>query len=327
MTLGEKIKKYRLLHQMKQKELGEKVGFKKSTADVRINQYESNKMAPKLDIRTAIANTLDIDLEAISDINISSFVDIMYIFFELEEKLGMDIVKKDGKTYLSFDDENEDIETLISYLNLWQTQKNSLMNDEADLNEEKEREYLLWKSRFHKNVEEYYSSKTDEINALYKPYISELKQTSVHAKKTSDITLLLRDIIEAGIHVSVTHKSIGTGVNAQGFTFVVNELLTPTNDDCALLIAKFLFEYNHFIELGADCFTDMQIPEKSLTITYYVAVSSFSVITSQVSELLAFLENKENQTDFSIDSFESDFEEDLDMYYNDIEEEIKRYSK
>ena len=52
-----------------------------------------------------------------------TFVDIMHIFFELEETLDMDVMKKDGKTHLIFDDNNKNIATLISYLNLWLNQK------------------------------------------------------------------------------------------------------------------------------------------------------------------------------------------------------------
>ena len=40
MTLGDKIKKYRILRQLTQKELGEKVGFSSKTADSRIRKYE-----------------------------------------------------------------------------------------------------------------------------------------------------------------------------------------------------------------------------------------------------------------------------------------------
>ena len=86
MKLGNKIRKYRQLHDMSQKELGMKVGFSAATADSRMRKYESDAMAPKADIRAKIAEALNIDLEAISDVEISSFADIMYVLFELEEK-------------------------------------------------------------------------------------------------------------------------------------------------------------------------------------------------------------------------------------------------
>ena len=97
MKLGNKIRKYRQLNDMSQKELGMKVGFSATTADSRIRKYESDAMAPKADIRAKIAEALNIDLEAISDIDVSSFTDIMYVLFELEEEYGLKIEKNDGK--------------------------------------------------------------------------------------------------------------------------------------------------------------------------------------------------------------------------------------
>ena len=47
MTLGEKIKKYRELRGLTQRELGQKVGFSAGTEDSRIRKYEKNMMAPK----------------------------------------------------------------------------------------------------------------------------------------------------------------------------------------------------------------------------------------------------------------------------------------
>ena len=79
MTLGEKIKKYRLMKNLTQKDLGIKVGFSAATADSRIRKYEKDIMAPKNDIRQKIADALDIDLSALSDINIESYDDIMQI--------------------------------------------------------------------------------------------------------------------------------------------------------------------------------------------------------------------------------------------------------
>ena len=119
MKLGNKIRKYRQLNNLSQKELGMKVGFSAATADSRIRKYESDAMAPKADIRAKLAEALNTDVEAISDIDISSFADVMYVLFELEEKYGLQIEKHDGKTSIVFEDSNKDIETLISFLNIW----------------------------------------------------------------------------------------------------------------------------------------------------------------------------------------------------------------
>lgn len=326
MTLGEKIKKYRLLRNMKQKELGEAVGFKKSTADVRINQYESNKMAPKNDIRQALAKALNVDLSAISDINISSYEDVMQVLFEFEEKLSMKIVKQNDTTCLVFDDNNKDIATLISYMNLWQNQRIAMGIDNDDVSDDSKRDYLLWKAKFKSNIDAYYNTKQSEIDNFYSDQIASLSKNVTHAVTTSEITMLVCQIIDSGIDVSTNTILYGIGDAAPGFTFTVSNLLAPPSDKAKSLIAQFLYEYQHFQELGASCFTDMQIIGKSLTVTYYVRISSFSVITSQVTNYLEYKEKEAAQGDFFRDSFEMIFKSDLKTVYNNIEDEIKRYN-
>lgn len=314
MTLGDKIKKYRLLKNKTQKQLGLDVGFKPSTADVRINQYESDKMAPKSDIRTAIANSLDIDIEAISNVTITSYIDLMHIFFGLEDELGMTVEKKDGKTALVFDDANKEITTLISYLNLWKNQKETLMPNPDKITDRQEQDYQIWKSKFHKNVTEYYQRKEMEIINHYETAIS---QITSYAKTTADITLLLRKIIESGLHLSTTSTLLDLGINAQGFTFFVSELLNPPTQLSQDFVAEFLANVKHLNELGVQCYTDMQMPDKVLTITYYIPISSFSIISTQINQFLEFFANKD-KSEFYIDSFEQSFAHDLKSYYNNI---------
>lgn len=326
MTLGEKIRKYRLLKGMTQRELGEAVGFKKSTADVRINQYESNKMAPKADIRKAIADALEVDVAALSDVNISSFEDIMHVLFEFEDKLGMKVEKKDGTTSLVFNDSDKNIASLISYINLWQNQRIAMGMDGADVSDEAARDYRLWEGRFKSNIEAYYQDKKDEIDRFYKKDVAAFAKTAKYAKKTSEITLLLKDIIDAGISISTGKKAFGAGDMAPGFTFTVNELLVPPSDAARKSLARFLAEYRHFKDLGATCFTDLQMTGKALTITYYVRASSFGVITSQVNDYLDYKSKESIQGDFFRDSFEQSFQADLESHYNMIEDEIKTYA-
>lgn len=74
-----------LLRQLAQKELGEKVGFSSKTANSRIRKYEKNIMAPKTEIRNKLADALDADLSALSDINIQTYEDVMHTLFLFEE--------------------------------------------------------------------------------------------------------------------------------------------------------------------------------------------------------------------------------------------------
>lgn len=321
MTLGEKIKKYRLMKNWTQKELGIKAGFPSATADSRIRKYEKDVMAPKNDIRQKIADALDVDLSALSDINVETYEDVMYIFFELEEKLGMSIEKKDGKTYLSFDDSNKDIAMLITYMNLWKNQKDSLASD-SDTSEEQKKNYELWKSRFATNISEYFVSKEKEINDYYDKPIKDLLVDYQYAEKTSEISILLRQLIEEGVQISTAFNNNFSLYNGPGFTFTVNELLNPPSEQAKILFATFKAELNHFSELGAETYTDIQMTDKSLTITYYIPVASFSVIKSQVDKVIKHLSSADSKNDYARDTFEMDFKNDIETYYNNIKEEI-----
>ncbi len=323
MKLGNKIKKYRLLNDLSQKELGMKVGFSAATADSRIRKYESGAMAPKADIRSKLAEALNIDIEAISDIDISSFADIMYVLFELEENYGIRIEKGNGKTSIVFDDSDKELEPLTSFLAAWKDKKDSLDSDSGLEKAEKElkkHEYEVWKSHFVSDIRDYYRSKEEEIRSFYKKSVSSYKGS--YAETTSEIVRLLRRVVESGFSLSARSKHISVGCLANGFTFRVNELLNPPTEDAKKLFAQFLAEFGHFGKLGAKVYTDVQMPDGSLSITYYIEVSSFSVIVSQINDFLRHFTNMNDQSEFSIDAFEHRFEDDLKTYNNSIKDEI-----
>ena len=153
MTLGEKIRKYRLLHNLKQKDLGMMIGFSPATADSRIRKYEGDIMAPKSDIRNKLVQALDVDYSALSDIDIRSIEDVIRVFFFMEEYLGFEIEKVDLDNYQFFSKDKvyfqeRDLKNLNSYIYIWQQQKKNLLNAKNDNEEDSSREYDLWKSRF-----------------------------------------------------------------------------------------------------------------------------------------------------------------------------------
>ena len=328
MTFGEKIKKYRLLKGWTQKELGLAVGFSAATADSRIRKYESDLMTPKDDMRAKLAAALDVDLSSISDIDIATYEDVMQALFLFEESFGMDIKTMDGKTILVFDNHNENIRTLISFMNIWRNQKTALLPDSTSPTLEQEKAYNIWKSKFSSNIREYLSSKEKEIKAYYEHLVNKAEKTHPYAKRTSEITLLLRKIVESGFTVSTLYNYSHDSTDGPGFTFIVNELLAPPSEEAALLFAQFLSELKHFSKLGAKVYTELQLPEDSLLITYFIPIASFSIIKNQLDDLLEHRRSIANGkiNDFLRDSFETNFANSLETYYNYIEDEIIRYS-
>ena len=147
MTLGKKIRKYRVLNGLTQKELGLAVGFSEATADSRIRKYESDSMKPKDSMREKIAQALEVDLSAISDIDIATYEDVMQVLFLFEEVFGMDVEIRDGKTMLVFENSNRKILPLLTSLKLWRVQKTVMLNLEKPIADQ-QKGYELWKARF-----------------------------------------------------------------------------------------------------------------------------------------------------------------------------------
>lgn len=69
----------------------------------------------------------------------------------------------------------------------------------------------------------------------------------------------------------------------------------------------------------------MQFIDEFLTITYFIPISTFSVIHQQIGEFLEFWNSKEENPD--VEFFEKMFKYNLERFYNIIEDEIKNYSK
>ena len=83
-------------------------------------------MAPQTGIRNKLADALDVDLSALSDINIQTYEDVMHTLFLFEEEFDMDIDRTEEKTTFSFDNHNKKIVPLITYLYTWYCNKNLL---------------------------------------------------------------------------------------------------------------------------------------------------------------------------------------------------------
>ncbi len=326
MTLGDKIRKYRVLKGWTQRDLGLAVGFPAATADSRIRKYEKDIMAPKEAMRIKLAKALEVDLSALSDVDVSTYEDVMQVLFLFEDAYGMEIEKEEGKTSLVFDDSNSRIRTLITYLNLWRNQKTALLPNPENASDEQIKAYEKWKGRFAQNTGEYFSAKENEIREYYRLAVEQSEKNCPYARNTSEITILLRKIIESGLTVSTTYDNAPGIQKGPGFTFVVNELLRPPFNETARLFARFLSELKHFEELGASVRSEMQMTGRSLTITYFIGVASFGVIKSQIDTYLKYLGNSENDNDFSRDTFERMFKDSLETFANDIEEEIRQYS-
>lgn len=152
INFGKKLKKYRSLKGLTQKELGLMIGFSNATADSRIRKYEKNLMAPKADIKEKLVNSLEIDPAALSYTEINSTEELIYLFLLLED-YGLAPYEIDGKIYLSFNDTTDLNREINDYLKRW-------YNKREEINLPQSKEYELFKTRFFKEINDVVENST-----------------------------------------------------------------------------------------------------------------------------------------------------------------------
>ena len=103
MAAGKRIRFFRNLRGLKQKELGTAVGFSSTTAEARIAQYETELRLPRKDLLTKIASILGVRTEAINVPDIDTTIGFMHTLFAIEDMYGIKIGEIDGEVCLRLD--------------------------------------------------------------------------------------------------------------------------------------------------------------------------------------------------------------------------------
>ena len=103
MKFSEKLRKYRLLRQITQKELGKRALEGKRDSAVRINKYENGIIEPTPESMQILADARDVDVETLSSVDISGDEDRIQALFDLEENRDLILRRSEGKITLEFD--------------------------------------------------------------------------------------------------------------------------------------------------------------------------------------------------------------------------------
>lgn len=324
MTLGDKIKKYRSLNGWSQKELGQKVGFSDSTADSRIRKYENDIIAPKSELREKLADTLNVNISALSDINIDTLEDVMQALFLFEEKFGMTIERSEGKTILTFDEPNPEIsgsDVLSTYLYAWYVQKKSVAAKDFD----SYTEYEKWKGRFPNDLHDYWNLQLEKLDEFYDPIVKEMTTKAPQIKRKSELILQIRKLIESGFTITPEDALFGPNDGALKMTFPLTELLDDSSDERINEFARFLCNLNTLQEYGMEILRDIKTYETGTEISYILRHSPLMVICSDIDKLNEFI-NTPNKNDFDIDMFEKTFYAQLRTYDLDLTKEPYKHS-
>ncbi|MBR3552098.1 MAG: helix-turn-helix transcriptional regulator [Clostridia bacterium] len=124
MAIGERIKFFRNLHKMTQKQLGQLIGFPESNADVRLAQYENGARSPKKYLTEKLAEVLGVSPLALDVPEIDSYLGLIHTLFALEDLYGLTVEKIDDKVQLHIDESKDrDAVAVAEMLSAWADMK------------------------------------------------------------------------------------------------------------------------------------------------------------------------------------------------------------
>ena len=135
--IGERIRTIREARKMTRAELGALVGLDQN----RVQQYENGRRKPKIPLLKKIAEALGVETIALMDPTVDSYVGAMYALFQMEEKLDMRIVKKDGCYYLQFGDGKYG--GMNNYLKKWYEVRQALEEAMPNLTDEERKKKVF----------------------------------------------------------------------------------------------------------------------------------------------------------------------------------------
>ena len=135
--IGARIKRIRETREMTRAELGALVGLDQN----RVQQYENGKRKPKIPLLKKIASALGVETIALMDPTTESYVGAMYALFQMEEKLGLKIVKREGCYCLQFGDGKFD--GMNTYLSRWYEVRQELEEALPNLTDEERKRKIF----------------------------------------------------------------------------------------------------------------------------------------------------------------------------------------
>lgn len=145
-NLGQKIRFYRQIAGMTQKELGAACGVNEST----IRNYELGNRYPDSDTIFEISNALEISPYVLATPDPISAASSLQYLFSMEKTLDLTPTTIDGKVYLEVSSEIDVNDATVAPLsnlkrmfNHWATMYEKFINEEID-----EETYLLWQAKY-----------------------------------------------------------------------------------------------------------------------------------------------------------------------------------
>lgn len=144
MAVGKRIRFFRKLRGMTQKELGKAVGFSSRTASIRITQYECGARTPKPELMKQISDALGVSEDALTTPDFESTTCLMHTLFALEDACFFDVFSLAGNIELWSDTEDDSVPLAVRVmLRTWAELRENYMHGKIS-----KEEYDQWRYNF-----------------------------------------------------------------------------------------------------------------------------------------------------------------------------------
>ena len=144
IAVGKRIRFFRKLRGMTQKELGKAVGFSSRTASIRIAQYECGARTPKPELLKQISDALNVSEDALTTPDLENAVCLMHTLFALEDACFFDVFSLAGNIELWSDTEDDSVPLAVRVmLKTWAELRENYMHDKIS-----KEEYDQWRYNF-----------------------------------------------------------------------------------------------------------------------------------------------------------------------------------
>lgn len=228
-SLGGKIRRYREMRGLTQKQLGLLCGFSDTTADVRIGQYEKNKKVPRDKALKDLAQALEIDVSALLDGDMVNNQTAYQALFDIEDFHGLHPEKKGNLYYLEFSGDSifktsENRKEYNAFLKAWYKMRQKCLpeaNDTPEQISQKQVEYVLWKAEYPLNDIIEQSERLDDLSRM-KRLQAEIDVLNARLKSDDELSKIDAELDRILPEVRKDYEHI---LYESEFIFIVKELL------------------------------------------------------------------------------------------------------
>lgn len=316
MTLGDKIRKYRILKGLTQAQLGSMV---KLTGD-RIRQYENDVRKPKDGKLFEIADALDINPSTLAEPDFNDPTSVMHVLFELEDIYGLHFEKVGDNYQLAFSKgEYSSANWIIEGLAAWVKKRDELQPDINDSNStitDKKNDYIRWKARYPYNFAEEITNNFALVQKFNENAYSLLPSDRQPITRFSEFYRSLLALEDAGVKFTISVDEI---VSRRSAVFYIElDYIMNCSDEIKKLYMEFRQCWYDMKDIG------IEVQEAPVPINDNISIILYSDNIQLITLFQAHMRHLEekNSPMYDEDMYKAEIEDTLRIFNIPIEEYV-----